>query len=55
MVVAAKTLALTALDLFGDPRHLDAARQSFEARRGDQVYRSRVPDDAKPPLGYRDR
>jgi len=54
MLVAAKTLALTALDLFGDARHVEAARQSFEARRGGHVYRSRVPDDAKPPLRYRD-
>lgn len=54
MLVAAKTLALTALDLLGDPRHVDAARQSFEARRGGHVYRSRLPEDAQPPLRYRD-
>ncbi len=54
MMVAAKTLALTAMDLLTDPSKVAAARASFEKARGSQVYRSRVPADAPPPLGYRD-
>ena len=54
MMVAAKTLALTAMDLLTDPAKVAAARASFEKVKGDQVYRSRIPADAGPPLGYRD-
>jgi len=55
MVVAAKTLALTGLDLFTEPRHLADARASFLKRRGSEKYRSRIPADQKPPLDYRRR
>jgi aminobenzoyl-glutamate utilization protein B len=54
MMVAAKTLALTAMDLLTDLAKVAAARASFEKAKGSQVYRSRVPADAPPPLGYRD-
>ena len=53
MVVAAKTLALTAVDLFSDPQQISAARTSFEKRRAGHTYRSRVPPSQKPPLNYR--
>jgi aminobenzoyl-glutamate utilization protein B len=53
MVVAAKTLALTALDLVTDPKQVELARAAFEKRRGGVVYRSRIPEGAKPPLNYR--
>ncbi len=53
MLVAAKTLALTGLDLFTDPAQLKAARASFEQRRAGYEYRSRIPADHKPPLNYR--
>lgn len=55
MVVAAKTLALTAVDLLTDPRQLEAARASFDKRRAGHEYLSRVPRDQKPPLNYRDQ
>jgi len=55
MLVAAKTLALTAYDLYTDPAQLPAARASFDKRRGGHEYRSRVPQDQKPPLNYRDK
>ncbi|MFN7921956.1 MAG: amidohydrolase [Bryobacteraceae bacterium] len=55
MAVAAKTLALTTLDIVYDPRQVDLARAAFEKRRGSQRYQSRVPADHKPPLDYRDR
>ncbi len=55
MVVAAKTLALSAMDLFTDPEQVKAARASFEQRRAGHEYKSRVPADQKPPLNYRDK
>lgn len=55
MVVAAKTLALAAADLYTDPKQLEAARTSFDRRRAGHTYRSRIPVDQKPPLNYRDR
>jgi aminobenzoyl-glutamate utilization protein B len=55
MLVAAKTLALTAMDLFTDPAELKAARASFEQRRAGHEYQSHVPADHKPPLNYRDK
>ncbi|MBK5256217.1 MAG: amidohydrolase [Vicinamibacteria bacterium] len=55
MVVAAKTLALSAMDLFTDPSLVKAARDSFDKRRAGYEYKSRVPADQKPPLNYRDK
>ncbi len=55
MVVAAKTLALSALDLLTDPSLVQAARDNFDKRRAGYEYRSRVPADQKPPLNYRDK
>lgn len=54
MMIAGKTLALSALDLFHDPAAIAAAKKDFEKRRGATPYSSRVPADAKPPLRYRD-
>lgn len=55
MLVAAKTLALSAMDLYTDPAQLKAARASFEKRRAGYEYQSRLPADHKPPLHYRDK
>jgi aminobenzoyl-glutamate utilization protein B len=54
MVVAAKSLVLTAVDLYTDPKQIEAAKASFEKRRAGHDYRSRIPADHKPPLNYRD-
>jgi aminobenzoyl-glutamate utilization protein B len=54
MVVAAKTLALTAADLFQDPKIIEAARKDFDKRRAGHEYRSRIPMSQGPPLHYRD-
>ena len=54
MMVAAKTLALTAMDLLTDPAKVAAARASFEKTKGSRAYKSRIPEKAAPPLGYRD-
>jgi aminobenzoyl-glutamate utilization protein B len=53
MMVAAKTLALTALDLFVDPALLDAARREFEERRGPNFVYRPLLGDRDPPLDYR--
>jgi len=53
MMVAAKTLTLTALDLFTDPDEVTAAKKSYEERKAGKAYRSRLPADQKPPLDYR--
>lgn len=45
MMAAARTLALTTLDLLTDPRALDGVREEFRARTKDFTYRSLVPAD----------
>jgi aminobenzoyl-glutamate utilization protein B len=52
MMVAAKSMTLTAIELFGNPAHLAAAKKEFDQRRTGFVYRSRLAD-RKPPLDYR--
>jgi aminobenzoyl-glutamate utilization protein B len=54
MVVAAKSLVLTAVDLYTDPQQVAAAKASFEKRRAGYEYKSRIPADHPPPLTYRD-
>ncbi|MBI4469341.1 MAG: amidohydrolase [Acidobacteria bacterium] len=53
MVVAAKTLALSAVELLTMPAEVDSARRVFEKRIAGSVYRSRLPAGQKPPLNYR--
>jgi aminobenzoyl-glutamate utilization protein B len=53
MLAAAKTLALTTMDLLAEPQQLAAAKQNFQQRRAGSEYRSRLPPDQKPPLDYR--
>jgi len=52
MMVAAKTMTLTVIDLFTNPTHVARARKEFEERRGGFEYRSRLAD-RKPALDYR--
>lgn len=52
MLVAAKTLALSAVDLFSDPALVAAARAEFDHRRAGATWRSRFGERA-PPLDYR--
>ncbi len=52
-VNAAKTLALTAAELFRSPEEVAAAKAEFESKRGkDFVYKAMI-GDRKPPLDYR--
>jgi aminobenzoyl-glutamate utilization protein B len=53
MMVAAKTMALTVIDLMTDPTHLARARLEFDQSRGPEfTYRTRLAD-RKPALDYR--
>jgi aminobenzoyl-glutamate utilization protein B len=52
MMVAAKTMALTGVDLFTTPDLVAKARAEFDRRRAGVVYSSRI-GDRKPPLDYR--
>ena len=53
MIVAAKTIALTALDLFNDPKIIDRAKVELLKQRGyDFVYEALL-GDREPPLDYR--
>ena len=53
MMVAAKTMALTTVDLFSDPSHIQKATAEFDRKRGPGfVYKTRLAD-RKPALDYR--
>jgi aminobenzoyl-glutamate utilization protein B len=53
MMVAAKSMALTTVDLFTDPSHIQKAREEFDRKRGPNfVYKTRLAD-RKPALDYR--
>jgi aminobenzoyl-glutamate utilization protein B len=53
MIVAAKTLAMTALDLFSDPALVDAARAEQQERIGPDFEYTPLLGDRDPPLDYR--
>jgi aminobenzoyl-glutamate utilization protein B len=54
MQVAAKTLALTAMDLFTQPETIAQAKAEFLQRRGPDFNYVAMVGDRKPPLNYRD-
>ena len=53
MVVAAKAIALTALDLFSDPALVQAAKTDFAKQTAGKSYYTAIPADQKPPINYR--
>lgn len=53
MIVAAKTMVLTGLDLFLKPERVDDARKSFEKRLAGRIYASKIPAGAKPAIQTR--
>lgn len=53
MVNAAKTLAMTAYDLFTNPDLIEAARTDFVTRRGEDFEYNPLIGDRDPPLDYR--
>ena len=46
---AAKAMALTAIDLYSDPKHLQAAQDEFDKSMGSRKYGCPIPEDVKPP------
>jgi len=55
MMLAAKVLAATAIDLFLDPQLVTAAREELERRRGPDFDYQPLLGDRAPPLEYRNR
>ena len=53
MMVAAKTLALTAIDLYQNPSVVEAAKKEFVQAKGNYQYKALL-GDRKPALNYRD-
>jgi aminobenzoyl-glutamate utilization protein B len=53
MMVAAKTMALTAIDLFTNPAYIEKAQEEFIKAKGDYQYKALL-GDRKPALNYRD-
>lgn len=53
MMVAAKTLSLTAIDLFTTPDVIEKAKEEFKKAKGDYQYKALL-GDRKPALNYRD-
>ena len=53
MLVAAKTLALTTLDLVTQPKNIGDAKAAFAKRSAGIQYKSRIPAGAPPPINYR--
>jgi aminobenzoyl-glutamate utilization protein B len=53
MMVAAKTLAFSAVDLFMDPARVATIRAEFQERRGADFEYEPLLGDRDPPLDYR--
>ncbi|WP_036384795.1 amidohydrolase [Muricauda sp. MAR_2010_75] len=53
MMVAAKTMALSAIDLYNSPEVLEKAKAEFEERRGADFTYEALLGDRKPALDYR--
>jgi aminobenzoyl-glutamate utilization protein B len=53
MMVAAKTLALTGIDLLNEPTQIQKAKEEFDRRRGPGFTYSALIGDRKPALDYR--
>jgi len=52
MLVAAKTLAVTAADLFASPQLVRDAKQDFLRQTAGTTYKSEIPAGQKPPIDY---
>ena len=53
MMVAAKTMALTAIDLYLNPELIQKAKDEFKQAKGNYQYKALL-GDRKPALNYRD-
>lgn len=52
MLHASKTLAMTMVDLYEDPKKLEAVKAEYVKGKGDHVYKGLIPD-GPPPIGKR--
>jgi hypothetical protein len=52
MLVAARTLALGAVELFDGPDEVTAARAAYEKRLGGNKWVTHIEAGSKPPLDY---
>jgi aminobenzoyl-glutamate utilization protein B len=53
MIVAAKVLALSTVDLLQDPKLLDEAKKDFQERMKGRKYTTRIPQGQKAPKSIR--
>ena len=53
MAVAAKTLGMTAVDLFEDPSLAEKAKEELQKAQGPDFEYEPLVGDRKPPLDYR--
>ena len=53
MMVATKTITLTAIDIFNDPGIIIKAKEELDRRRGDDFVYNSLLGDREPPLDYR--
>jgi aminobenzoyl-glutamate utilization protein B len=53
LLVAAKVLALSAVDLLRDPTELEEAKKDFQERMKDRTYSTRIPKGQKAPKSIR--
>lgn len=49
MMHAAKIMALAAIDLYRDPKHLKEIREEFQKTAGSQPYQCPIPEHIRPP------
>ncbi|MBL7861284.1 MAG: amidohydrolase [Cyclobacteriaceae bacterium] len=54
MLHASKTLAMTMVDLYEDPKKLEAVKAEYKQRKGETVYKGLIPE-GPPPLDKRDK
>lgn len=53
MLVAARALAATAVDLFSSPQLVQDAKRAFAREMAGKTYKSEIPAGQKPPIDYR--
>ncbi len=54
MLIAAKSLALIGIDLYAHPEVIAAAKADLQEQLKTMTYRTAIPTDQKPPIGYRE-
>jgi aminobenzoyl-glutamate utilization protein B len=55
MILAAKVLATTGLDILLDPAYLEEMKKEFKEKTKDYTYKSGIPPDQKPPLRIKEK